>query len=365
MLYLLRPALPSDLDALLELSSHLDSANLPHDREVLQARLSASWAAFQQGPSLEATSRFIFVAEQRGSGAIDGCAMVTTPLGTLEAPYVYFSQDDVDAYSPVLKRRLVYPTLTLRASRQGPAELGGLVVKPEARGRGLAQAFAALRLTWMAHHAEQMPAEVVAELAPKLDDKGSNALWEAIGAQLTGLPYRDADRLSKRDKSFIVDLFPRTPIPGFLLNAAALECLGARGASTEGAYRVVTGQGLRIVPRVDPFDGGPHYLALLSETLAYREKRPEPAPGVQVGRVLVALATKPASTLCGPTEAAVPSSDSAHATPAGGAGVWGLHQTPRSSVDRNLVEDALKAGNALFSSISYTYVTSPLRPLDA
>ncbi len=364
MLYLLRPALPSDLDAILELSRHLDSANLPFDQNVLAGRLTASWTAFHRGPSLEATSRFIFVAEHQGARTIDGCAMVTTPLGTLEAPYVYFSQEEVDAYSPALKRRLVYPTLTLRASRQGPAELGGLVVRPEARGRGLAQALAALRLTWMAHHVDKMPAEVVAELAPQLEPHGSNALWDAIGAPITGLSYREADRLSKRDKSFIVDLFPRTPMPGFLLNDAAIACLGARGKSTEGAYRVLTGQGLRLVPRVDPFDGGPHCLAALRDTLAYQARRREPGPSVLPGRVVVALAagSGPASISDVPSETGRAPDEAATDT---SAAVWGLHQGLRSPIDRGSVEKAIEAARGLFPLISYSYVSSPLRPSTA
>lgn len=265
----LRPVRASDLDALFRLSAHLDSANLPHDRESLARRIDECELAFEEGPRSGETRRWLFVVDD-GAGELAGCAMISAPLGTLEAPYVYCASEKVDAYSPQLQRRLVYPSLTLRWSREGPAELGALVVRPERRGQGIAAALTRFRLIWMTLHAPEMPTEVVAELAPHLREDGSSPLWDVLGAPLTGLSYKEADRLSKRDKRFIFDLFPRMPIPGVVLGAAATEVLGAAGSTTRGAQVLLEKEGFAFLPRIDPFDGGPHLGTELHRTQSYQ-----------------------------------------------------------------------------------------------
>jgi arginine N-succinyltransferase len=102
--------------------------------------------------------------------------------------------------------------------------------------------------------------EILAELLPPLEPDGTSYLWEAIGRRFTGLTYREADRLSKRNKEFIRGLFP-DHVYATLLSDEARRIIGEVGAQTRGVEKMLRRVGFHYAARIDPFDGGPHFLA--------------------------------------------------------------------------------------------------------
>ena len=75
------------------------------------------------------------------------------------------------------------------------------------------------------------------------------------------MDYRAADRLSRRNKEFIRGLFPDGDIYASLLAPEAQAVIGEVGPQTKGVEKLLRRIGFRYVNRVDPFDGGPHFLA--------------------------------------------------------------------------------------------------------
>ena len=76
-----------------------------------------------------------------------------------------------------------------------------------------------MRFLFIAMHRTDFRDEVLAELLPPLEPDGTSHLWEALGRHFTGLSYREADRLCKRNKEFIRGPVPRgrdlrDPAPG-------------------------------------------------------------------------------------------------------------------------------------------------------
>jgi len=261
--YLLRGATPDDGVELLELARFLDSVNLPHDSAALRSSLQQSERSFSGTEGEPRRREYRFVVVDRRQGRIVGSSMILGQLGRRDAPYIFFDVGQEERYSQTLDRYFVHRVLTIGYSFNGPTELGGLVVHPDARrsSERLGLLVSYLRFLWLAMHREDFQDHLLAELMPPLEADGTSHLWEAVGRRFTGLDYREADRLSKSNKEFIRSLFPDGEIYVSLLPEQAQAVVGAVGRETRGVQRMLERIGFRYAQRVDPFDGGPHYVA--------------------------------------------------------------------------------------------------------
>jgi arginine N-succinyltransferase len=258
-----RGALVDDLEALYELSGHLDTVNLPHDRRAIAATLERSRDTFE-GRVDEAGDRLhVLVVEEIASGKPIGTSMVIGQLGTKRAPYVFFERGVEERYSRVLHRHFRHETLQIRYMYDGPTEIGGLVVHPALRAHParLGRQIAFGRFALMAKWPLLFRPECVAELLPPRRPDGGSDFWDAVGRRFTGLDYGEADRLSRVEKEFIRELFPEAPIYLSLLSPEARFTVGRVGKETEPARAMLRSIGFREANRVDPFDGGPHFRA--------------------------------------------------------------------------------------------------------
>jgi arginine N-succinyltransferase len=158
-------------------------------------------------------------------------------------------------------------TLQIGFSYDGPTELAGLVVDPAYRRRpgklGLCVSY--VRFLFVAALPHLFEEELLAELLPPLEADGTSHLWKALGKRFTGMTYREADRLSHENKDFIRDLFPSGVVYASLLSEAAQEVIGKVGQQTRGVEKMLRRVGFRYADRIDPFDGGPHFVADRSE----------------------------------------------------------------------------------------------------
>ena len=126
-----------------------------------------------------------------------------------------------------------------------------------------------MRFLFIAMRRADFRDEVLAELLAPLEADGTSTLWEAVGRRFTGLTYREADRLSKTNKEFIRGLFPDR-IYATLLSHEAQRMIGAVGEHSRGVEKLLRRIGFAYADRVDPFDGGPHFLCPTDEILAVR-----------------------------------------------------------------------------------------------
>jgi len=134
---------------------------------------------------------------------------------------------------------------------------------------------------------------------PPLEPDGTSHLWEALGRRFTGMSYAEADLLSSENKSFIRDLFPSGNVYASLLSPEARAVIGKVGAQTKGVEKMLRRVGFRYAKRIDPFDGGPHFIAPLDEISLIRDTVPLPlvtgTPSPSAARALVgrSFATAP------------------------------------------------------------------------
>ena len=100
---------------------------------------------------------------------------------------------------------------------------------------------------------------------PPLDSKGNSPLWEAIGRRFLNMQYDEADQLSRKNKEFILSLFPTDTIYQALLPMEARNAIGKVGRDTEPVKNMLESIGFQYTNEVDPFDGGPHYRARIDD----------------------------------------------------------------------------------------------------
>jgi arginine N-succinyltransferase len=294
--YEIRAATRADKDDLLELARYLDSVNLPNDEAMIREILEHSEASFSGEVGDPRRRTYVFVLRDLETQRAVGTSMIIAQLGRKDAPYIYFDVHVEERYSATLDKHFTHEVLSIGYSYNGPTEIGGLVVHPDYRrsNEHCGMLISYVRFLWIALHREDFQDRVLAELLPPLDPDGTSHLWEAVGRRFTGLSYREADRLSKRNKEFIRGLFPDGDIYASLLSPEARSVIGKVGPQTRGVEKLLRRIGFRYWNRVDPFDGGPHFVAQTDEILLVQRSRRAAVvdgridPGAHPPRALVA-----------------------------------------------------------------------------
>jgi arginine N-succinyltransferase len=274
--FLIRDIAPRDLDDFQRAAVHLDSVNLPDDRDALARIIERSQRSFAGQASLAASDRcFVFVAEAPDTGEIAGTSMIFAQHGSRRAPHVFFDVLEEERYSETLDRHLVHRVLRIGYNYKGLTEVGGLVVRPEFRRHPerLGRLLSFVRFVYLARHRSVFRDEVLSELMPPLEPDGTSLLWESLGKRFTGLTYQDADRLSQDNKEFIRTLFPQDPLYATLLPPHVQELIGQVGPETRSVERMLREVGFSYAHRIDPFDGGPHFHARTDDITVVRDTR--------------------------------------------------------------------------------------------
>jgi len=260
--YSVRPGVRADVDAVYEVARHLNTVNLPANREALGPILACSEQSFA-GTLPHAEREYLFVLEDVAANRIIGTSMIHAQHGTRRSPHIYFQVLNDERYSETLDHYVVHQCLRLSYNYNGPTEIGGLILLPEYRGRRmhLGSLLSYLRFLFIAMHREGFRDEVLSELLPPLEEDGTSRLWKHLGRRFTGLSYSEADHLSKDNKEFIRALFPHQPIYISLFPPEVRELIGQVGPNTKGVEKILRRIGFEYANQLDPFDGGPHFVA--------------------------------------------------------------------------------------------------------
>jgi arginine N-succinyltransferase len=273
-MFVLRESRREDADALLKLARHLDTVNLPANPERLEQILDHSVRSFS-GEIEPAAREYVFALENADTGEVVGTSMIHAQHGTRRAPHVFFQLLEEERYSETLDRYFVHQCLRIGYNYDGPTEIGGLILLPDYRGRpsGLGKLLSYARFVYMAMHRERFRDKVISELLPPLEPDGTSVLWEHLGKKFTGLTYQEADLLSKDNKEFIRSLFPHDLIYVSLLPDEVAEVIGRVGPNTRGVERMLRQIGFEFADQIDPFDGGPHFIAATDDITLIRGAR--------------------------------------------------------------------------------------------
>ncbi|MBI4437131.1 MAG: arginine N-succinyltransferase [Candidatus Omnitrophica bacterium] len=246
----LRSVEKKDFPAVLSLAKELDSYNLPDDPKVIRNLIRTSVLSFQ-GKLPRTKAKYLFVIEEEISKKIFGSSLIIARQGTPSSPHIYLEKgrDRKGGY------------LKFGATKQGPTEIGGLVLKKAYRRRKekFGKQLSWARFLYMALHPERFERQVLAEFLPPLQKRKGSLFWDAFGRRFTGLSYREGDRLSVYTKKFIFDLFPKGKVYLSHFPKKVRALLGKVGKEAIPACRMLQAIGFHPNGRIEPFDGGPYY----------------------------------------------------------------------------------------------------------
>jgi len=258
MPFMIRPARLLDSEALSRLANSLSARGfltLPESVSEIEKLIVVSEKSFRSLDKPDDQARFVFVMEDMDKRRVVGSSLIVARHGTVDSPHLYFQIDEAQG------------TLTFQTDSEGRTELGGLILDPEYRMRPekLGKGLSLIRLLFIKRNPKIFKDDLIAEFLPPFSPEGKSYLWESLGRRLTGLGYREADEKSRRDKRFVLQVFPRGPILISSLTEEAQMSLGLVGPETEGAVKLLKSVGFEYLHQVDPFDGGPHYGVKTSE----------------------------------------------------------------------------------------------------
>jgi arginine N-succinyltransferase len=273
-MFLIRESFEADVEQILEIAHHLDTVNLPADRGHIERIVARSTASFEETLPV-AEREYLFVLEDLAARRLVGTSIIHAQHGTRRSPHVFLQVLEDERYSETLDRYLVHECLRLAYNYDGPTEIGGLILLPEYRGHSdsLGRFLSYTRFLFIAMHRSVFRDRVISELLPPLEPDGSSRLWNQLGQKFTGLTYSEADLLSKDNKEFIKSLFPHGLIYTSLFPQEVREVIGVVGPETKGVEKMLRRIGFEYARQIDPFDGGPHFIAETDRITLVRDAR--------------------------------------------------------------------------------------------
>jgi arginine N-succinyltransferase len=293
--FAIRQSFRDDAEQILAVAQHLDTVNLPADAARIASILELSEQSFRGTVPL-ADREYLFVLEDLDEKRVIGTSMIHAQHGTRRAPHVYFAVGKDERYSQTLDRYFVHRCLHIGWDYDGPTEIGGLILLPEYRGHtgGLGRLLSYTRFLFIAMHRALFRDRVLSELLPPLEEDGTSILWEHLGRRFTGLSYQEADLISKDNKEFIKALFPHSRIYTALLPKHVQDAIGKVGPATLGVEKMLRRIGFEYAEQIDPFDGGPHFVARTDDITLVRDARQvEVATGTGTGPIWAIVASEP------------------------------------------------------------------------
>ena len=273
-MFLIRESFEADVEQILEIAHHLDTVNLPADRGHIERIVALSTASFEETLPV-AEREYLFVLEDLAARRLVGTSIIHAQHGTRRSPHVFLQVLEDERYSETLDRYLVHECLRLAYNYDGPTEIGGLILLPEYRGHSdsLGRFLSYTRFLFIAMHRSVFRDRVISELLPPLEPDGSSRLWNQLGQKFTGLTYHEADLLSKDNKEFIKSLFPHGLIYTSLFPPEVRQVIGVVGPETKGVEKMLRRIGFEYARQIDPFDGGPHFIAETDRITLVRDAR--------------------------------------------------------------------------------------------
>ncbi len=273
-MFLIRESFEADVEQILEIAHHLDTVNLPADRGHIERIVARSTASFEETLPVQ-DREYLFVLEDLAARRLVGTSIIHAQHGTRRSPHVFLQVLEDERYSETLDRYLVHECLRLAYNYDGPTEIGGLILLPEYRGHSesLGRFLSYTRFLFIAMHRPVFRDRVISELLPPLEPDGSSRLWNQLGQKFTGLTYNEADLLSKDNKEFIKSLFPHGLIYTSLFPPEVREVIGVVGPETKGVEKMLRRIGFEYARQIDPFDGGPHFIAETDRISLVRDAR--------------------------------------------------------------------------------------------
>ena len=256
---LLRAATPADLDALerLAAASAIGITTLPADRAALGNRLERSAHAFASQDDSSGEEIYLFVLEDTRSGHVVGTSGIAASAGFADRFYSYRNEMVVHASQALAASNRIH-TLHLCHDLTGYTLLTSFHIEPAYAHTLAPQLLSRARLLFIAEFASRFSDRIAAESPGLADEHGRCPFWDAVGRRFFDMDYPAAEQLTGgRNKAFIAELLPQSPIYVPLLPEQAQWAIGQLHPVAELPFSILLDEGFDTETYVDIFDGGP------------------------------------------------------------------------------------------------------------
>ena len=108
------------------MARHLDTVNLPDDRDAIREIIDLSQKSFAGEVKDPKKREYVFVLVDLSEQRVVGTSMIIAQLGRRDAPYIYLDVIEEQKYSQTLDKHFYHTLLRIGYSYNGPTEIGGL-----------------------------------------------------------------------------------------------------------------------------------------------------------------------------------------------------------------------------------------------
>jgi len=292
----LRQARAEDIEPLLELAHTGNFINLPPFRERLGQMLGISDRSFGAVADLgdppsdhDRTHDNYMLVLESGDGLCLGTSAIRGGMIATEHPNLSYQLIKLVRESTLLTKtvhkpeqqgdesdrmiasgRMEHIYAILFQDSACPTELGGNVMRHDARGRGLGKLLSYARFHFLKDHPAWFSDRVLAEMMAPIDMYNDGTpFWRGVIRKFINMSYEDADRLSTHQdkREFMYELLPKF-VNLSLLDDSVVHSLGGINVGTKPAAEMLMDVGFNLTHRIDPFDAGPHLEMRMSEMRA-------------------------------------------------------------------------------------------------
>ena len=256
---LFRAAGPGDLDAFERIAkaSATGITTLPADRNILLDKLTRSAQAFASADDGSGEEIYLFVVEDLEAGRVIGTSGIAASAGFADRFYSYRNEMIVHASAALGASNRIH-TLHLCHDLTGFTLLTSFYIEPGYENTLAPQLLSRARLLFLAEFSERFSDRIAAESPGLSDDSGRCPFWDAVGRRFFDMDYPQIERITGgRNKAFIAELMPQSPIYVPLLPEAAQWAIGQLHPVGELPFSILLDEGFDTETYVDIFDGGP------------------------------------------------------------------------------------------------------------
>lgn len=243
MEFFIREASEEDLESLFHLSKESSLLSLPANKELIKEKIEKSIRSFKGEMENPRQKEYLFVCESVKDRSILGTSQIISRKGKKNSP----------SYS----LKISGDELIFHEERKGPTEVGGLIIDPQIRGKGLGKLCSYIRFIYICAKGD-FEEEIHAELSPILNKNSASDFWNHFGKE-TNLSYEEANRMSFEDMHFIKDLYKEKKILISKLPENVRQCLERVNKNSTPARYLLEKIGFERKGEVDPIDGGPFW----------------------------------------------------------------------------------------------------------
>ena len=259
-MFVVRPAALTDIDGLEAMAAVTMPGvhTMPRTREKIVASVERSLASFAAHVDRPREESYLFVLEQRATGAIAGTAAIHASAGS-NGTYFSFRNDVIQQVSRDLNISHSVHALTLCSELTAYSQLSGFYVNNRISAGLEAALLSRARLLFAVLAPHRFAERFFVPLAGVTDKDGQSPFWEALGRKFFKMDFLAAERIigGARNRTMIVELMPHYPVYVPLLPGDAQAVMGQIHGDGELAFNLLTEEGFEADDYIDIFDGGP------------------------------------------------------------------------------------------------------------